>query len=75
MLNYIGPDDGQGINGTEVVTGLTRDATHSAGDGRIVVGRIKTDQDRYYASMEINELIFFNKALSTAEITVMNSAA
>ena len=67
MLNYIGPDDGQGIrvyfNGTEVATGLTRDAAHSAGDGRIVVGRYYTDEDKRYASLQIDELIFFNKSL------------
>ena len=67
MLNYIGPDDGQGIRvyGMEVVNDATGDATRSAGDGRIVVGRYFTDDDRYYMSMQIDELIFFNKSLST----------
>ena len=78
MLNYIGPNDGEGIrvyyNGQEEVNGITEDAIRSAGDGRIVVGRMKTDEDRYYASMEIDELIFFNKALSTADIKLLYNA-
>ena len=73
VLNYIGPNDGEGIwiyyNGAEVVNGTTKsDGTYSAGDGRIVVGRCYIDEDRRYASMEIDELIFFNKALTTTDI-------
>ena len=73
MLNYIGPDDGQGIRvyGMEVVGSTIRDVSRSAGDGRIVVGRGRTDEDSFYASMQIDELIFFNKALSTNDINLL----
>ena len=75
VLNYIGPNDEQGIrgyyNGMEVVNGFTKDATRSPGDGRIVVGKIKTDENRDYPSMQIDELIFFNKALSTTDIKLL----
>ena len=76
VFNYIGDDDGQGIRvyGMEVVSDATRDVARSAGDGRIVVGRRWTDQDTYYASMEIDELIFFNKALSTTDIELLYNA-
>ena len=76
MLNYLGPNDGQGIriyyNGTEVKSETTKVLrSRSAGDGRIVVGRVYTKRDDNYASMQIDELIFFNKALSTTEIQVL----
>ena len=48
--------------------------THPAGDGRIVVGRINTDQDRNYASLQIDELIFFNQALTQQEIEALAAA-
>ena len=77
VLNYIGPSDGQGIRvyGMEVLNGITQDAAHPAGDGRVVVGRRYTDQDTDYASMQIDELIFFNKALSTRDIKLLYNAA
>ena len=80
VLNYIGPNDGQGIrvyyDGTEVASSMTKvAASHSAGDSRIVVGRAytdkETDQKRDYVSMEIDELIFFNEALSTGDIKLL----
>ena len=80
VLNYIGPNDGQGIrifyDGQEVTSEIRKSASSSsrpAGDGRIVVGRIYTDQDKLYASMQIDELAFFNEALSSTEITAMYS--
>ena len=76
MVNYIGPNDGQGIRvyGMEVACSVTRDAAHPAGDGRVVVERRYIDEDREYASMEIDELIFFNKALSTTDIERLYNA-
>ena len=76
VLNYIGPNDGEGIrvyyNGTEVESDTTKTTrSYAPGDGRIVVGRSYTDSDKYYASMHIDELIFFNKALSTNDIKLL----
>ena len=73
VMNYIGPNDGEGIrlyiSGTEVGNDLTKSTTHqSAGDGRIVVGRWFTDKDEGYSSVKVDELIFFNHYLSSAEI-------
>ena len=79
VLNYIGPNDGEGIRvyddgqEVEVVGGRVKDSRipPPAGDGRIVVGRGYTDKDADYASMVIDELIFFNKALSTTDIKLL----
>ena len=78
VLNYIGPYNGQGIrvyyNGQGVVSDTDKDGgPYPAGDGRIVVGRFFTDKDIGYASMQIDELIFFNKTLSTTDIKHLNS--
>ena len=76
VLNYIGPDDVQGIRvyGMEVVSSTIRDVSRSAGDGRILVGRGRTDENSFYASRQIDELIFFNKALSTNDIKLLYNA-
>ena len=79
MLNYIGPNDGQGIrvhyNGTEVANDTTKsEGTYSTGDGRIVVGRYYSHRDVRYTSMQVDELAFFNKALSTTDIKAMYSS-
>ena len=80
MLNYIGPSDGEGIivyiNGTEVASVTTKfGLLFSAGDGRIVVGRRFTDLDGGYASVEVDELIYFNAALSDTDVqSIYNSA-
>ena len=79
VMNYIGPNDGEGIrgyyNGSEVASETTKsEDTVPAGDGRIVIGRVFTYSDERYTSMQIDELIFFNKALSTTDITAMYNA-
>ena len=65
VLNYIGPNNSEGIrifyDGVEVASDTTNiTTTHSAGDGRIVVGRGYTDNDERYSSVQIDELIFFS---------------
>ena len=80
MLNYIGSNDGEGIriyfNEQEVGSDTTNiTTTHSAGDGRIVVGRYYTNQDQNYASVQVDELIYFNAALTTDDVrSIYNSA-
>ena len=80
MLNYLGPNNGEGIeiyyNGTEVKSdGVKQARSMSSGDGRIVVGRHYTDQDWEYASVQVDELIYFNAALSSDHVqSIYNSA-
>ena len=81
MGNYIGPNNGQGIsifmNGElvnkttdKLVAGPFPDV-----DGKIVVGRIFTNIDDYYASMQVDELILFNHPLMLDEIAALSKAA
>ena len=79
VMNYIGPNNGEGIrtyyNGTEVGNDPTKTAlSRSAGDGRIVVGREYTDRDGAYASVMVDELLFFNRHLLSDEITSLATA-
>ena len=80
MLNYLGPNNGQGIriyyNATEVGSDTSKTVeTKVAADGRIVVGRALTNYNHFYASIHIDELIFFNQALSLEEIRTIHAAA
>ena len=80
VLNYLGPNNGQGIriyhNGTEVASDTTK-ASHgfSAGDGRIAVGRYRTNRNDHYGNAQVDELIFFNQALSQDDITMLHYGA
>ena len=46
---------------------------HTAGAGRVVVGRFSTEQDLSYTSLEMDELLFVNQTLTTEEITSLNN--
>ena len=49
--------------------------SRSAGDGRIVVGKRYTDKDQDYASVQVDELIYFNASLISDEVqSIYNSA-
>ena len=80
LHNYIGPNDGQGIriyyDGAEVRSDTTKSAySYSTGDGRIVVGREYNNQNNRYASVEVDELIYFNASLTSDEAqSIYNSA-
>ena len=78
VLNYIGPNAGQGIsiyyNGARVGRDTSKHLYQiSTGDGRIVVGRLYTERDLRYASIDVDELIFFNQSLSTTVITGLHN--
>ena len=65
------------INGTEEDSDTTKNAwSLPGGDGRIVVGRRFTDRDhaKDYASVMVDELIIFNRHLTSAEISALATA-
>ena len=76
LLNYIGPNNTDGIrvyyNGAEVANDTEKNVSpSSAGDGRIVLGRRYTDKDKDYASVQVDELIFFNQALTNDQVELI----
>ena len=74
VLNYIGPNNGQGIkvyfNGKESVARNIRtgSATFQNGDRQVVVGRLLSNKDHSYASAQIDELIYFDTSLDILQI-------
>ena len=74
VLNYIGPAEGQGVtiykdgvlqgSGTDKIVGTT----YMEGDGRMFIGRWYTEREGRYASVEADELTFWNRALTLEEI-------
>ena len=42
-----------------------------APNGRVVLGRVYIDHSIYYSSIEVDQLAFFNRALSNDEITAL----
>ena len=73
VLDYLGPNDGQRISIYNNEEKVARDTTkaerlYSAADGRIVVGRRFKDKDQDYASVQVDELIYFNQALTNEDI-------
>ena len=73
MLNYIGPNIGEGIRAFS--DGALRGShqsgaggNHSVSDGQMVIGRRYPNRHRDYAHVEVDELIFFNEALSNEEV-------
>ena len=60
-------------NAEKVATDKTKAAgKNSKGNGRIVIGRHFSGSDGKYASVEMDELLFFNQALTEKEITLLS---
>ena len=73
VLNYIGPDMGQGVEAFR--DGTLRQASsggsvsdETMGTGQVVVGRRYINKNEDYSHAEVDELIFFNQALSITEV-------
>ena len=73
VMNYVGPNDGEGVrmflNGMEVTSDTTKTSAslHASGDGRITLGR-DLRGDGYYLSVQFDELLFFNAELTPSQI-------
>ena len=77
VLNFLGPNNQEGIsiyqNGQHVGNHATiTQSSSNAPDGRIVVGRVLTGVNNYYASVQVDELLFFNQTLTEAEIRLLS---
>ena len=73
MLTFIGPNNG-GIRTYEDGTFRNRhlsgseEDTQTVSDGRVVIGRKYVYRTGDYAHVEVDELIFFNEALTDDEV-------
>ena len=70
---YHGPEDGQGFtvyyDGT-LIQSVTQKIpnTLDRGNGGLVVGRMLIDKDNRYASIEVDDIILWNRQLNIQEI-------
>ena len=82
VVNFIGPNDGQGLqvyyDGVQVRDRYQRDTSRKGSPStsifrnstrRILIGRLFFDHDDYYTSVQVDEMFFFNQALTETEIT------
>ena len=72
-MNFIGPNIGQGLQAFRDKTlregqSSGSDGDESTGTGQVVIGRRPINSNRDYGHVEVDELIFFNQALSTEEV-------
>ena len=77
VFNFIGSGDGQGFkvydNGEMVLNATTRRQRRlPAVDQKIVIGRLYTNESDGYSSVNVDELVLTNRALSEAEIKRLN---
>ena len=78
VLNYIGPNFKEGIQAFRDGTLHSSNqgigfGTQTPGDGRVVVGRRYVSRNDYYSHLELDELIFFNKALLEEEVRELHN--
>ena len=77
VINYIGPNAGEGfrlyLDGINVKNETRkRSSTSISNNGTIVTGRLFTDFDEFYASFQMDELLFYNRTLTEPEIIMLS---
>ena len=76
VYNYIGPNNGEGVtiyhHGVEEVRQGNRSPhVYPEGSGKVVIGRTRPSRDQKYASLMMDELMFFNRKLTVSEIQIL----
>ena len=75
VLNFKGVGKGFQvfIDGTLVSSQPTIESSHRApGDGRLVLGRRYPNSDNFYSSIDLDEVVFFNRKLTEPEVGTMH---
>ena len=77
VLNFLGPNDEEGIriyeNGKHVGNHtIITQSSMTESNGRIAIGRAFTEIHNYYASVQVDELLFFNHSLTEQEIRMLS---
>ena len=77
VLNFLGTNNKEGIriyeNGQHVGNDIIKtQASTTEPNGRIVTGRAFTEVNEYYGSVQVDELLFFNRSLAEGEIKMLS---
>ena len=83
VINFIGPNAREGFqiyhDGINVLNDTTKASNSNSrgyippNNGRIVIGRYLIDHDGLYASVQVDELLFYNRTLTEPEITMLSN--
>ena len=78
IVSYGGPDNAEGFttyfDGRAVISDRRkRGDNNSPGNGRIVIGRTFTEIDDFYSSMEMDDLVMFNRFLTSEQIFLISA--
>ena len=76
MNAAVGLTAGLGLDGDRCIRVIPRQSsvtifTLTLGDGKVVQGRRYTDRNQDYASVEIDELVFFNGNIDMVQIQML----
>ena len=74
VLNFMGNIMRIYLDGVVRSTLPILSSSYVRGDGRIVIGRRFSELDSNYPSAQVDELLFFNRALNETEVTALFSA-
>ena len=78
-MNYVGPMNDQGLaifqDGALVAVQPNKGTQEStSGNGSLVLGKRYVDEDDKYVSIDLDELVFFNRKLTAPEVmTIYNN--
>ena len=82
VWNFIGPNDGEGFQlfNNGVKARATIDASRrliplntTISSSRFLIGKLYYNTDGNYTSVKVDELFFYNRALTEAEITSLSA--
>ena len=78
MLNFNGPDDDNRFSvyhdGALAANAFgPRGGRSAAEDTRLVIGRSRVEANFGYSSIEVDELVLFNRALNATEIRMLST--
>ena len=83
VINFTGPNAGEGFqiyhDGVNVRNDTTKVSLANSlrylppNNGRIVIGRFRVDADSGYASVQVDELLFYNRTLTKPESTMLSN--
>ena len=76
MFNYIGTNNADGVaiyhDGVEMEGNTQKTAnTKNKGPGVAVLGRYFVQLEQYFASVMVDELLFFNRYLTPQEVQIL----
>ena len=75
IFNFFGASDAEGVaihhNGVKIGSNRLAQYTNAAGQGVVVLGRYNVRADRDFGSVMVDEMLFFNRHLTSQEIQIL----